>query len=335
MPKGKRKDPDNLPAFKMTTFHIPPQRVHQPFAPGGHPKLEPQTRADLLFPTSATSSRVNTKNMSSAYQKQESQTTWARRTAGQGEKRKREAAEAEATELPGVRRPTLVISPRSADLPPIVCWLVFRALYCSHLSMLTSLQIPSGSKTIVIHPGSETLRIGRAVDYAPKEVPMALARRRRRRRTMSGLEGESSGKGKERDHRPDEDDSMEVNGVEPASKEVRTHPRFRPQPSRCLALRTRLTLFTLAPPFCLPSCPCAKGRRADRLLAVRPRRADGSAPAALLSGGAVARRRLQRRRPTDQGQRLQRPLSSRLDWKRRALGRPWRDAQPRPDRSPW
>lgn len=125
MPKGKRKDPDNLPAFKMTTFHIPPQRVHQPFAPGGHPKLEPQTRADLLFPTSATSSRVNTKNMSSAYQKQESQTTWARRTAGQGEKRKREAAEAEATELPGVRRPTLVISPRSADLPPIVCWLVF------------------------------------------------------------------------------------------------------------------------------------------------------------------------------------------------------------------
>jgi hypothetical protein len=27
MPKGKKKDPDNLPAFKMTTFHIPPQFV--------------------------------------------------------------------------------------------------------------------------------------------------------------------------------------------------------------------------------------------------------------------------------------------------------------------
>lgn len=41
--------------------------------------------------------------MSSGYQKQETQTTWARRTAVQGEKRKREAAEAEAAEVPGVR----------------------------------------------------------------------------------------------------------------------------------------------------------------------------------------------------------------------------------------
>jgi hypothetical protein len=46
--------------------------------------------------------------MSSGYQKQEVQTTWARRTATQGEKRKREAAEAESAELPGVRtRPAL------------------------------------------------------------------------------------------------------------------------------------------------------------------------------------------------------------------------------------
>jgi actin-related protein 8 len=34
-----------------------------------------------------------------------------------------------------------------------------------------------GSKTVVIHPGSQNLRIGLASDALPKTVPMVLARR--------------------------------------------------------------------------------------------------------------------------------------------------------------
>lgn len=34
-----------------------------------------------------------------------------------------------------------------------------------------------GSKTIVIHPGSQNLRIGLATDALPKTVPMCIARR--------------------------------------------------------------------------------------------------------------------------------------------------------------
>lgn len=34
-----------------------------------------------------------------------------------------------------------------------------------------------GSKTIVIHPGSQNLRIGLATDALPKTIPMVIARR--------------------------------------------------------------------------------------------------------------------------------------------------------------
>ena len=84
-------------------------------------------------------------------------------------------------------------------------------------------QIPSGSKTIVIHPGSETLRIGRATDYAPKEVPMALARRRRTPCPSSDCPSTSTGgKGKKRERREDGAESMEIDGAEQLSDEVKT-----------------------------------------------------------------------------------------------------------------
>ena len=38
-------------------------------------------------------------------------------------------------------------------------------------------QDASGNKVIVIHPGSQTLRIGLASDALPKTVPMVIARR--------------------------------------------------------------------------------------------------------------------------------------------------------------
>lgn len=46
------------------------------------------------------------------------------------------------------------------------------------------------SRTIVLHPGSRWLRLGRATDFAPKTVPMAIARRMRKTAAAS--------KGKER-----------------------------------------------------------------------------------------------------------------------------------------
>ena len=38
-------------------------------------------------------------------------------------------------------------------------------------------QDPPGSKVIVIHPGSQNLRIGLASDALPKSIPMVIARR--------------------------------------------------------------------------------------------------------------------------------------------------------------
>ena len=38
-------------------------------------------------------------------------------------------------------------------------------------------EISAGNKTIVLHPGSENLRIGLASDLLPKTVPMVIARR--------------------------------------------------------------------------------------------------------------------------------------------------------------
>lgn len=47
-----------------------------------------------------------------------------------------------------------------------------------------------GSKTIVIHPGSQNLRIGLATDALPKTIPMVVARRSEH----SEAEGEPSPK---------------------------------------------------------------------------------------------------------------------------------------------
>ncbi|KAL7414542.1 hypothetical protein BDY24DRAFT_361005 [Mrakia frigida] len=41
------------------------------------------------------------------------------------------------------------------------------------------LDLPNGYKTIVIHPGSKTIRIGRASDYSPLQIDNIIARKRR------------------------------------------------------------------------------------------------------------------------------------------------------------
>jgi len=59
-----------------------------------------------------------------------------------------------------------------------------------------------GSKTIVIHPGSQNLRIGLATDALPKSIPMVVARRA----NQSEAEGEPRPKRLKLDDTEDEPD---------------------------------------------------------------------------------------------------------------------------------
>lgn len=79
-----------------------------------------------------------------------------------------------------------------------------RAEPCFHPNHAVQAQEAQGSRTIIIHPGSETLRIGRATDYSPVQVPSVIARRRRQTEDAAAV---GSLKGKER---ASEDISMDV-----------------------------------------------------------------------------------------------------------------------------
>ena len=59
-----------------------------------------------------------------------------------------------------------------------------------------------GSKTIVIHPGSQNLRIGLATDALPKTIPMVIARRC----DHSEADGEPRPKRMKRDDLMDDED---------------------------------------------------------------------------------------------------------------------------------
>jgi actin-related protein 8 len=86
-------------------------------------------------------------------------------------------------------------------------------------------QEPHGSKIIVIHPGSQYLRIGFANDALPKTVPMVIARKWR--------ENES-----------------EENGGEPLPKRVKVNGKVPHEPEKwfgeevCIPYWTRVRLCT-------------------------------------------------------------------------------------------
>lgn len=73
-----------------------------------------------------------------------------------------------------------------------------------------------GSKTIVIHPGSQNLRIGLATDALPKTIPMVIARRSSRSESEDN-DGEprpkrlkvDNGDGGDDDNDDDDDDDAE------------------------------------------------------------------------------------------------------------------------------
>lgn len=177
----------------------------------------------------------------------------------------------------------------------------------SSVSLL--LQVPSGSKTIILHPGSGTLRIGRATDYAPKELPMALARRRIGELNGADSNGSQArngvnGKGKEREQ---DEGGMEVNEAQPLD-EVRLAPIVFERP------------VLIFPPRPSSGCP---GRPANRLSSISSPVPNRSAPVALIPRRTVPRLKLQLRRAPDQDQGLQRSLPGRMARVGRRVGRYW------------
>ncbi|CED84587.1 Actin-related protein [Phaffia rhodozyma] len=123
--------------------------------------------------------QVNSKNMNSNYLRTESQTVWSRKSTGT-EKRKRDEQRTEINEA------------------------VAETL--------------AGSKTIVIHPGSQTLRIGLATDYQPLQIPMVIARRRKPSSNPVPEVSSSStnGKGKEKTSEP----TAEAMDVDPDEQDI-------------------------------------------------------------------------------------------------------------------
>ncbi|KAJ1802421.1 actin-like protein arp8, partial [Coemansia sp. RSA 2599] len=72
------------------------------------------------------------------------------------------------------------------------------------LDHIRGLEVPTGDNVIVIHPGSRWLRIGRASDPVPKEIPHVIARRLRMRAqavpdaASSRMDVDSDGEGAEK-----------------------------------------------------------------------------------------------------------------------------------------
>ena len=108
---------------------------------------------------------MNSKNAASSYLKADSQTMWARNTANGpgagGGKLKRDVAE-EAEDL---------VKPFPApDFEVSGCRVGIR-------QQLTIEQGKRGADTIIIHPGTRFLRVGRATDAYPINVPHVIARK--------------------------------------------------------------------------------------------------------------------------------------------------------------
>ncbi|KAN0062472.1 Actin-like protein arp8 [Thecaphora frezii] len=152
---------------------MPPKKVSLP----PNPPPDPSQNLPLAYSTFFSVAPLNAKNVSSSYLKTEAQTWISRSQAAlaaqqnlgsRGKKRKRAAAAAAAA-APGA-------DPDDADA----------TLYDDaedsdddDAAADDADAKPSGpaSRTIVIHPGSEFIRIGRATDLYPLTVPNAIARR--------------------------------------------------------------------------------------------------------------------------------------------------------------
>jgi len=165
---------------------MPKAKEHFPPAPVGAPAtiIEPQTSAPFLFTGFQPLSTINGKNVASAFGKSEHQSWWTRRAddatwEAQRHWKKTVMLGGDTSALLSSSHQPIHLDPSSND----------NNNNNDHLESSSTLKKPASStasipindpaqRTIVIHPGSRTVQIGRASDPQPISIPNVVARRR-------------------------------------------------------------------------------------------------------------------------------------------------------------